>query len=79
MPESDYPYVSGSTLSVYQCQYNEAKGLANVLTYQQVAPDSQSIMNALMYGPINVAIGSNNDTVRNYKSGIITEFDYCPD
>ena len=79
MSESDYPYVSGTTATVYQCQYNEARGLINVNTYQQVAPDSQSIMDALMIGPVNVAIAAENETVRNYKSGILTEYDYCSD
>jgi len=69
--ESDYPY-KGRTFGG-DCNYDAAKGVAQVVSYVDVETNNvDALKNALANGPVSVAIQANKPVFQMYKGGIIT-------
>jgi C1A family cysteine protease len=69
MQESSYRYVG----YLQSCKYNSAVGVFNTRGYVNLpANDPNALMNALVLGPVSVAVQANSYTFQFYKSGIIS-------
>lgn len=78
--EEDYPYTSGTSKKNGEC-YTTCKEdkLSDIAKYVDVRPKSdESLMTALMTGPVSVAIQANQLKFQLYKSGVLKATD-CGD
>jgi len=72
--ESDYPYVSGTTMKAGACQ-KTCKNLAgsDIIKYVDVEPNSDAaMMTAVAQQPVSVAIEADQREFQLYKSGVFT-------
>lgn len=66
---SSYPYIGYKST----CKYNSANGKFNVLSYVNILKgDVAAHMNALVNGPVAVAMAASSSVVSQYRSGIIS-------
>lgn len=67
--ESDYPYIGYKS----SCKYNASKGKLNTLGHINIPKgDVNAHMNALVNGPVSVAMAATSSIVALYKGGIIS-------
>lgn len=66
---SSYPYIGYKST----CKYNSANGILNVASYVNIANgDVAGHMNALVNGPVAVAMAASSSVFSMYKSGILS-------
>lgn len=72
--EEDYVYTSGTTGKNGECYKTcHTDALSTVVEYVDVKPNSdQALMDALLKGPVSVAIQANQRKFQMYKSGVLT-------
>lgn len=71
--ESDYPYTSGDTRKDGECYKTCTEDrLSDVKSFVDVTPNSdEALMDALMKGPVSIAIQANQRKFQMYKSGVL--------
>ena len=72
--ESDYPYVSGTTMKAGTCQTScKNVGGSDIIKYVDVEPNSDlAMMTAVAQQPVSVAIEADQREFQLYKSGVFT-------
>lgn len=78
--EEDYPYTSGTTQNNGECKTTcDVDSLSDITSYVDVKPNSdEALMEALLQGPVSIAIQANQKKFQMYKSGVL-KGDDCGD
>ena len=75
MLDEEYPYTSGTTSSVGQCQYDQSKTKNVVTSWGSVTGGKEAIIEAVQVKPMAVAVSAGNTAFMQYSSGILTSSD----
>jgi C1A family cysteine protease len=71
--ESEYPYSSGTTKKIGQCQHCQAVADSKIISHPNVRPNSEiDMVAALSKQPVSVAIEADQRAFQLYSGGVFT-------